>query len=158
MMKIPAAVVEEHLVGTVQSLLLKPNELADPKVRDFLVLSLRTGAEEKTSNPNDWTPDEQAAFDGGNWRLFSQLRGYSADEIETFARYLDCVAAVDQAHGDPADPYLFPQAISHELWKSVQELAAAVFPEEPWETVEKLVYAACADNMSAAFDRVARLH
>ena len=153
---IPNAVMDHHMHEMILSLTLSQEELADPTVCEFLELTLRTKAEEKVSSPDDWTAEQTAAYGSGNWRLFSQLRGYTEQEIATFARFIEVVCLVDDNHGDPSDKFLLPQSMSFQMQQCLEVVAEAAFPDLPWEDVEKQLYAAAADNVRAAFIRVAQ--
>lgn len=50
---------------------------------------------EKVSDPADWTAAERAAYDSGDTRKFSELRGYTEDEIAQFERYQEFTKGVD---------------------------------------------------------------
>jgi len=54
-------------------------------------LSNSVAAKEKESNPEDWTPEENSAYESGDWKQFSKLRGYTEDEITEYQTYLDSV-------------------------------------------------------------------
>ena len=62
-------------------------------------LSNSVAAKEKESNPEDWTPEEKAAYDSGDWKRFSKLRGYTEDEISEYQNYLDSVKEGQEKHG-----------------------------------------------------------
>lgn len=155
---IPAAILDKHLEAMVTSLRLTPAEMVDPVVREFLELSLLTSAQEKSSRPEDWTPEQRNAHDKGDWRLFSRLRGYTEEEIHTFARYLGAVEKVEAAHGDPDDPYIVPQSMSHQMQECLVAIADEIYPGTPWVAVEKLLYAAAAERFCAAFDRLTQFN
>lgn len=59
-----------------------------PLFPTFRHLVLRTDAAEKESDPSSWSDAERLAWDKGDWKEFSRLRGYTPDEIEEFAQYL----------------------------------------------------------------------
>lgn len=48
-----------------------------------------TSKAEKQSDPKDWTEAERAAYDSGDWKAFSKLRGYSDQEISDYQRWLE---------------------------------------------------------------------
>lgn len=155
---IPAAILDKHLDAMVTSLRLTPEEMVDPAVREFLELTLLTSAQEKSSRPDDWTHEQRNAHDKGDWRLFSRLRGYTEEEIESFARYLGAVEKVEAAHGNPEDPYIVPQSMSHQIQVCLVAIADEIYPGSPWAAVEKLLYATAADRFCAAFDRITRFN
>jgi len=62
-------------------------------------LSNKVAAKEKDSNPKDWTPEERAAYDSGDWKKFSRLRGYTEDEITEFEAYLASIKEGQEKHG-----------------------------------------------------------
>lgn len=59
-----------------------------PLFPTFRHLVLRTDAAEKESDPSSWSDAERLAWDKGDWKEFSRLRGYTPGEIEEFAQYL----------------------------------------------------------------------
>lgn len=56
-------------------------------------------SQEKQSDPADWTPEEQAAFASGNTLKFSELRGYTPEEIENHQAYLALANRLIEKHG-----------------------------------------------------------
>jgi len=62
-------------------------------------LSNNVAAKEKESNPEDWTPEENSAYDSGDWKQFSKLRGYTEDEIAEYQTYLDSVKEGQEKYG-----------------------------------------------------------
>lgn len=74
---------------------------ARPLVRSWVVFADRVQRAEKVSAWTQWTPDEHDAYDRGDWRAFSRLRGYSEAEIADFDSYLALCAQVDAAMGEP---------------------------------------------------------
>ena len=57
------------------------------QIDEFNALQDRVLAAEKVSDPIDWTPEERAAYDAGDYEKFSRLRGYSDEEIADYQKY-----------------------------------------------------------------------
>lgn len=74
-------------------------EQRDPDVLAFIVASRRVALEEKSSDPAQWTAQESAAYERGDWRTFSRLRGYSEDEIANFGEYMRLAGVLDERYG-----------------------------------------------------------
>lgn len=55
----------------------------------YVDLAERTSAKEKESKPEDWTPEQKAAWDAGDWQKFSRLRGYTEAEIAEYKQFVD---------------------------------------------------------------------
>lgn len=72
----------------------------DATVQEFMDLTRTTSAVEKTSDPAGWTAEERAAYDSGDWRRFSELRGYSKKEIADFARWMELVGRLSKVYGE----------------------------------------------------------
>lgn len=72
----------------------------DPDVREFVLRSVRVAAEEKESDPKDWTPEQTAAYDAGNYRRFSELRGYTPAEISNHQRYMQLANTLSERYGE----------------------------------------------------------
>lgn len=83
----------------LNALELEPAHRIDTDVIRFIELADRNSRAEKVSNPDDWTPAERAAYDSGDWKLFSRLRGYSESEIADFGEWLQLVAILDLRYG-----------------------------------------------------------
>jgi hypothetical protein len=62
---------------------------SDPLYPEFVRLTRATSAAEKQSDPKDWTPEQRKAYDDGDWRTFSRLRGYTEEEIKDYGAYMD---------------------------------------------------------------------
>lgn len=71
----------------------------DPLIIEFREVAERTWLAEKRSDPADWTDEMRAAHDE-DWRLFSEMRGYTAEEISDYARFMELSEAVDAKYGD----------------------------------------------------------
>lgn len=71
----------------------------DPRLPRFLELSRITSLAEKESDPRDWTPEQKAAYESGDWRKFSELRGYTPQEIADYAEYMDLANALIDQYG-----------------------------------------------------------
>lgn len=78
---------------------LTPEQQADPDVAEFIRRSRRAKAEEKTSSPEDWTVEQRSAWDAGDWRRFSRLRGYTEAEIANFAEFIRLANELDARYG-----------------------------------------------------------
>lgn len=83
----------------VDALPLLAEHRRDKLVLHFIELADRTARAEKISDPVTWSDDERAAYAAGDWRSFSQLRGYSATEIADFAAYLQAAGDIDAKYG-----------------------------------------------------------
>lgn len=83
----------------IDRLALLDEHRADAPVVRFAQLCERTTHAEKVSNPADWTPAERAAHESDDWKAFSRLRGYTADEIADFRAYLEAAADVATRYG-----------------------------------------------------------
>ena len=83
-----------------QELLQEYGALDDRNVTEFIERKAQASAEEKKSNPSDWTADERTAYDSGDWKKFSQLRGYNAAEIDNFERYLGLWDTITKRYGE----------------------------------------------------------
>ncbi len=73
---------------------------ADVEVERFIELYDRTLRAEKVSDPDDWTPEQKSAYKCENFRVFSQLRGYSEQEILDFSDYLASANALTAKYGE----------------------------------------------------------
>lgn len=78
----------------------------DLLVQEFLQACYRTSTQEKPSDPNDWTPEERAAWDVGDWEGFSRLRGYTDVQIADFAEYLRLAHVVTARYCEADSAYL----------------------------------------------------
>jgi hypothetical protein len=56
-------------------------------IKEMISRGELASAQEKQSDPATWSPEENEAYDTGNTRLFSTLRGYTSAEIANFERY-----------------------------------------------------------------------
>lgn len=68
-------------------------------LRKFVGFLDTVSVSEKLSDPKTWTAAEQKAWDAGDWKSFSKLRGYTNKQISDFQSYLDLSAAVDKKYG-----------------------------------------------------------
>ncbi|WP_155835239.1 hypothetical protein [Herbaspirillum sp. RV1423] len=82
------------------SLLLIIDERDDPAVARFIEVVDCTTRAEMISDPCTWTEAEKEAWDRGDWREFSTLRGYSQSEISDFAEYLELAEKLDHKYGE----------------------------------------------------------
>ncbi len=96
----PRMTGEQAFAAHVDVSWLTPEQQADPDVVEFVRTSRRRDAEEKESSPYDWTDAENAAYDSGDWRRFSELRGYTPAEIENFGRSMELARALDARYGE----------------------------------------------------------
>jgi len=71
----------------------------DPLVVRFIELDDRTSRAEMISDPDDWTPEQNAAYRAGDWVSFSRLRGYSDQEIADFADFIRMAHQIDEKYG-----------------------------------------------------------
>ena len=76
-----------------------PTQSLEEWENKHIELSNSVAAKEKESNPEDWTPEERAAYDSGDWKQFSRLRGYTEDEIAEFETYLDSIKEGQEKYG-----------------------------------------------------------
>jgi len=60
----------------------------DPDVVEWMKEARIAGNAEKVSDPSTWTTAQRAAYDAGDWRTFSSLRGYTPEEIAQFEKYM----------------------------------------------------------------------
>ena len=89
---------------------LTEQERSDPDVLAFLQRAYRAGADEKESDPADWTHEQKLAYAVGDWREFSRLRGYTAAEIENFGEYMRLARLLESRYGDD-----FAAGLQHDL-------------------------------------------
>lgn len=88
----------------------------DPLVLRFIELDDRTSRAEMISDPDDWTPEQKAAYKAEDYALFSRLRGYSAEEIADHADFVRMAHEIDEKYGlDTA------AGISYLLWHQTTE-------------------------------------
>lgn len=85
---------------STRELLQEYGALDDPNVAEFIERKAQASAEEKKSNPDDWTAEQRTAYDSGDWKKFSQLRGYNAAEIDNFERYLGLWDTITERYGE----------------------------------------------------------
>jgi hypothetical protein len=71
----------------------------DPKAKQFAELIRKVSAAEKYSRPEDWTPQERAAWDR-SWEEFSRVRGYSEQEIADYKKYMELAKEMRSKYGD----------------------------------------------------------
>ena len=84
---------KEKLEGEIKDYLVKAYGASDPITKDKDVVewikeASIAGKAEKASDPSTWTTAQRAAYDAGDWRTFSSLRGYTPDEIAQFEKYM----------------------------------------------------------------------
>lgn len=84
----------------VSSLQLSDDMRLDPKVAEYVEILDRTSRAEKVSDPDNWTCEQRDAYDRGDWREFSRLRGYTEDEINDFQLYLDLTYSLIAKYGE----------------------------------------------------------
>jgi hypothetical protein len=83
----------------------------DPTVRRWIEIEDQVRRAEKISCWTQWTGEQKAAYDAGDWRLFSRLRGYTEAEIHDFAEMIRLQEMIDLKYGSDFAPLL-----SHLLW------------------------------------------
>lgn len=79
---------------------LTEDQRSDPAVLEFLQRAYRAGAEEKQSDPDDWSDEERAAHRCGDWKGFSRLRGYTEEEIANFGEFMRLAHLLEARYGD----------------------------------------------------------
>jgi hypothetical protein len=72
----------------------------DKSVIEVLRLQAKTVQAEKTSDPASWTPQERAAYNQGDYKTFSKLRGYTEEEIADFEKYQQLKQELINKYGD----------------------------------------------------------
>lgn len=89
--------VDEQLAGGERVLYHLPEaEAKQVEVAAFRDLTARVIAAEKPGTWSDWTPEEQAFYEAGDWKAFSRSRGYSASEIAEYDLWRSyCLKEVD---------------------------------------------------------------
>lgn len=68
-------------------------------IAEMLARSRLASAQEKQSDPVDWSDEETKAYRAGNTRRFSELRGYTQDEIENHERYIELANGLIEKYG-----------------------------------------------------------
>ena len=89
---------------TETDLELLEEQLIVPPPFDALVFRDLTAKVIKAEKPgfwSDWTPEQQALYNSGNWRKFSEARGYTAFEIADFADWMRMVATAKEGGINP---------------------------------------------------------
>ncbi|MCY1165283.1 hypothetical protein D9M73_51860 [compost metagenome] len=79
---------------------LRSQYWANPRVKEWTHIADRVHRAEKVSSWTQWTREEAAAYEVGDYRLFSQLRGYNEAEIEEFERYITLSIQLNEQMGD----------------------------------------------------------
>ena len=72
----------------------------DAMFREWTHLSDKVRRAEKISCWTQWTPEQSAAYQANDIRLFSQLRGYTEAEIAAFERFMALGRELDARYGD----------------------------------------------------------
>jgi hypothetical protein len=85
-----------------------PDDLAvlyrrDALFRDWVHALDSSIRAEKVSSWTTWTDAERRAYDAGDIRAFSRLRGYAEAEIAAYLRYLELTRCLDAEHPDDPD-------------------------------------------------------
>jgi len=111
-----------------------PTQSLEEWENKHIELSNSVAAKEKESNPEDWTPEERAAYDSGDWKQFSRLRGYTEDEIAEFETYLDSIKEGQEKYGLSLDDI---QALELPPQEVTKEEKPAEVVEKPAEVTEK---------------------
>lgn len=83
----------------IDALPLSEEDRNDPLVMEFVKLSDRVARAEKSSDPDDWTPAERAAYNSGDTAEFSKLRGYTKSEISDHQRWMNLSDELDKKYG-----------------------------------------------------------
>ena len=79
--------------------------------QSFIALTKQVIAGEKPGFWSDWTSEQQLLYTSSDWRGFSVSRGYSNEDIELYANWLDCIK---QAESLNINPYICIQDIAME--------------------------------------------
>lgn len=74
-------------------------ERLDPDVHDFIELTDKVNRAEKVSDPSTWTDQERAAYESGDWKEFSKLRGYTEEEITNYDNLLKVQQRLQERYG-----------------------------------------------------------
>lgn len=81
--------------------------LKDKEVRQLLHLQDKTRKAEKVSDPKGWTAAERAAHESGDWRKFSEARGYTKSEMRDYSKYLKLHEKITKKYGKDVAEDLF---------------------------------------------------
>ena len=73
----------------------------DPLVHEYAALSASVTHNEKNSNPETWTQEESDAWESGDWKTFSKLRGYTENQIAEFERMLELDRQINEKYSNP---------------------------------------------------------
>jgi len=72
----------------------------DSLIINFLKKAEETSNSEKQSSPSSWSKEQIDAYDRGDWKEFSRLRGYTKEEIAAYDEFLTLLKQVDEKYGD----------------------------------------------------------
>lgn len=72
----------------------------DPLIQRFIKVSDAVKRAEKISEPDTWTAEQKEAYEQGDYKRFSELRGYTPAEIRQFGEFMDLVEKVDAKYGE----------------------------------------------------------
>lgn len=73
-----------------------------PKLLNWVLLGDQVHRAEKVSSWTEWDPIQAAIYRSGEWAMFSHMRGYTADEIKAYGRYLDVTHELAAEFGEEA--------------------------------------------------------
>jgi len=113
----------------------------DPEVSEFVQASRRASREEKHSDPSAWSAEERAAYDRGDVRAFSELRGYTESEIANYLKFVDLSNRLEAKYGSDFAPVLSYEAgqVSFSVFREQRiraEVAKTFFRKTASETDE----------------------
>lgn len=97
----------------IDALGLADEHRRDPLVLRFIELDDRTSRAEMISDPDDWTPEQRAAYRAGDWVSFSRMRGYTDQEIADFADFIRMAHEIDEKYG-PDTAAEFSYLVQHQ--------------------------------------------
>jgi hypothetical protein len=87
----------------------------DADVQAFIKSAKRASSEEKQSDPATWTKEQRTAYDAGDWRKFSELRGYTKDEIANYGEFMRLADVLNKRYGEG-----YAQDLSHGIDEGVR--------------------------------------
>lgn len=71
----------------------------DPEFSRFKRLVEETNNAEKDSDASSWTDEQNAAYESGDWKTFSKLRGYTEEEINQYEEYQNVANELIKKYG-----------------------------------------------------------
>jgi hypothetical protein len=75
-------------------------EKEDPLFKEAVNVFTKVHFDEKTSDPKNWTKEENAAWDSKDWKKFSRIRGYTEEEISNYQRSIELADKLDSKYGE----------------------------------------------------------